>query len=184
MQSPRSVRSFSAARTDIRRGRIRRRSTLAGIERETPNPHNGIIERDANGDASGTLRESAQDIVRAVDPAAHGRSASRRIVACAADGQWIRHHVVRRGGRRIRRAGCVSRDRQSGSIDRARRCVDRSDERRRRCVDALRRTAAATRSCASTRRRSSSTACSKAKQPRCSNRISTSRIQRRSEDVA
>jgi predicted amidohydrolase YtcJ len=42
--------------------------TLAGIERETRNPHNGIIERDAKGDASGTLRESAQDIVRAVIP--------------------------------------------------------------------------------------------------------------------
>ena len=41
---------------------------LAGIERETPNPPNGIIERDANGDASGTLRESAQDLVRAVIP--------------------------------------------------------------------------------------------------------------------
>jgi predicted amidohydrolase YtcJ len=42
--------------------------TLAGIERETPNPHNGIIERNAKGEASGTLRESAQDIVRAVIP--------------------------------------------------------------------------------------------------------------------
>jgi predicted amidohydrolase YtcJ len=41
---------------------------LAGIERETPNPPNGIIERDANGDAGGTLRESAQDLVRAVVP--------------------------------------------------------------------------------------------------------------------
>ncbi len=41
---------------------------LAGIERETPNPHNGIIERNADGDASGTLRESAQDIVRAIIP--------------------------------------------------------------------------------------------------------------------
>jgi predicted amidohydrolase YtcJ len=42
--------------------------TLAGIERETPNPHNGIIERNAKGEATGTLRESAQDIVRAVIP--------------------------------------------------------------------------------------------------------------------
>ncbi len=40
----------------------------AGIERETPNPPNGIIERDANGEASGVLRESAQEIVRAVIP--------------------------------------------------------------------------------------------------------------------
>ncbi len=42
--------------------------TLAGIERETPNPPNGIIERDAKGEASGTLRESAQEIVRAAVP--------------------------------------------------------------------------------------------------------------------
>jgi hypothetical protein len=42
--------------------------TLAGIERETANPPNGIIERDPNGVASGTLRESAQDVVRAVIP--------------------------------------------------------------------------------------------------------------------
>jgi predicted amidohydrolase YtcJ len=40
----------------------------AGIERETPNPPNGIIERDANGEASGVLRESAQDIVRSIIP--------------------------------------------------------------------------------------------------------------------
>ncbi len=42
--------------------------TLAGIERETPNPPYGIIERDEKGEASGVLRESAQDIVRAVVP--------------------------------------------------------------------------------------------------------------------
>ncbi len=42
--------------------------SLAGIENETPNPPNGIIERDANGAASGTLRESAQEIVRAIVP--------------------------------------------------------------------------------------------------------------------
>lgn len=42
--------------------------TAAGIERETPNPKNGIIERDAKGEASGVLRETAQDIVRAVIP--------------------------------------------------------------------------------------------------------------------
>jgi predicted amidohydrolase YtcJ len=41
---------------------------LAGIERETPNPPRGIIERDQSGEASGVLRESAQDIVRAVVP--------------------------------------------------------------------------------------------------------------------
>lgn len=41
----------------------------AGIDRATPDPHNGIIERDAStGEATGTLRESAQDLVRAVVP--------------------------------------------------------------------------------------------------------------------
>ena len=42
---------------------------LAGIDRNTPNPPNGIIERDAaTGEATGTLRESAQDLVRAAAP--------------------------------------------------------------------------------------------------------------------
>ncbi len=41
---------------------------LAGIERETPNPSHGVIERDAQGEATGTLRESAQDLVRAIIP--------------------------------------------------------------------------------------------------------------------
>jgi predicted amidohydrolase YtcJ len=42
--------------------------SLAGIVRATPNPPKGIIERDANGDPSGTLRESAQGLVRNVVP--------------------------------------------------------------------------------------------------------------------
>jgi len=58
----------------------------AGIERETPNPPHGIIERDANGEASGVLRESAQDIVRAVIPpesAAAREEGLRRALALA-----------------------------------------------------------------------------------------------------
>jgi predicted amidohydrolase YtcJ len=42
--------------------------SLAGVDRATPNPPKGVIERDANGDPSGTLRETAQDLVRAVVP--------------------------------------------------------------------------------------------------------------------
>ena len=42
--------------------------TMAGIARDTPNPHNGVIERDATSEASGTLRESAQELVRAAVP--------------------------------------------------------------------------------------------------------------------
>lgn len=36
---------------------------IAGITRDTPNPVNGVIVRDAQGNAVGTLRESAQDLV-------------------------------------------------------------------------------------------------------------------------
>ena len=41
---------------------------LAGIGAETPNPPHGIIERDADGEPSGTVRESAQGLVEAVVP--------------------------------------------------------------------------------------------------------------------
>jgi predicted amidohydrolase YtcJ len=36
---------------------------LAGITRDTADPHNGVIERDAAGEPSGTLRETAQELV-------------------------------------------------------------------------------------------------------------------------
>ena len=42
--------------------------TLAGIESETPNPSLGIIERDADGEPSGTLRETAQNLVELILP--------------------------------------------------------------------------------------------------------------------
>ena len=42
--------------------------TLAGIERETPDPPLGIIERSAGGEPSGTLRETAQNLVEAILP--------------------------------------------------------------------------------------------------------------------
>jgi predicted amidohydrolase YtcJ len=41
---------------------------LAGISRSTANPPKGVIERDANGEPSGTLRETAKDLVRAMIP--------------------------------------------------------------------------------------------------------------------
>ncbi|HSG90323.1 MAG TPA: amidohydrolase [Pseudomonadales bacterium] len=40
----------------------------AGISADTPDPRNGVIERDAAGEPSGTLRESAQALVEAVVP--------------------------------------------------------------------------------------------------------------------
>ena len=41
---------------------------LAGITADTPDPALGVIERDADGSPSGTLRETAQEMVRAVLP--------------------------------------------------------------------------------------------------------------------
>jgi len=41
----------------------------AGITAATPDPDLGLIERDADGSPSGTLRETAQELVRAVIPA-------------------------------------------------------------------------------------------------------------------
>lgn len=41
---------------------------LAGISAETPDPELGVIEREADGHPSGTLRETAQEIVRQVMP--------------------------------------------------------------------------------------------------------------------
>ena len=42
---------------------------LAGIDRDTPNPEGGIIERDANGEPTGVLRESASHMVGGLVPA-------------------------------------------------------------------------------------------------------------------
>lgn len=42
---------------------------LAGITRDTPDPQNGIIERDASGEPTGVLRESAAGLVRRLVPA-------------------------------------------------------------------------------------------------------------------
>ena len=41
---------------------------LAGITEETPDPPLGVIERDPDGSPSGTLREEAQDMLRAAMP--------------------------------------------------------------------------------------------------------------------
>ncbi|MEN7536732.1 amidohydrolase [Aurantiacibacter flavus] len=49
---------------------------MAGIDRDTPDPEGGIIERDANGDPTGVLRESASQLVaRLVPPATREQSA-------------------------------------------------------------------------------------------------------------
>ena len=43
---------------------------LAGIDRNTPDPPNGIIDRDAAGEPTGLLRESAERLVQEIMPAA------------------------------------------------------------------------------------------------------------------
>ena len=43
---------------------------LAGVTRDTPNPPNGIIDRDANGEPTGLLREAAEALVYSVMPPA------------------------------------------------------------------------------------------------------------------
>jgi predicted amidohydrolase YtcJ len=43
---------------------------LAAIDRNTPNPLNGVIDRDADGEPTGLLRETAEGLVHAVMPPA------------------------------------------------------------------------------------------------------------------
>lgn len=93
--------------------------TIAGITRDTPNPVNGVIVRDAKGNAVGTLRESAQELVerhipphtraemregleRAVQRAAqlgitswHEASASEEILRAYADADSLGRLTVR-----------------------------------------------------------------------------------------
>ncbi len=60
---------------------------LAGVTRETANPPGGRIERDAAGEPSGTLRETAQRLVQVVIPRqdeAERRSGLRRALAMTA----------------------------------------------------------------------------------------------------
>lgn len=57
----------------------RRALELAGIDRHTPNPEGGEIVKDASGEPTGLLRETAQGLVsRAMARADSGRSAAER----------------------------------------------------------------------------------------------------------
>lgn len=67
---------------------------LAGVDRDTPNPPAGVIERDpVTGEAMGTLRESAAELVY-------------RHVPAAADAQLL--EGARRAVKRLHRAGVTS----------------------------------------------------------------------------
>ena len=58
---------------------------LAGIHRDTPDPPGGTIDRDANGDATGVLKESAMALVMKHIPPPGGESMREAIRRMAAD---------------------------------------------------------------------------------------------------
>ena len=76
---------------------------LAGITAETPNPLDGVIERDATGRPSGTLRETAQNLVHAYAPAMPRRRCVNRRRASHSDGTSIRNYLCHRCGNYHRR---------------------------------------------------------------------------------
>jgi predicted amidohydrolase YtcJ len=67
---------------------------LAGITRDTPNPSNGSIVRDPkSGDATGALKESAQDLVAKVIPKP---SRAEKLLALHAGMKWANEHGITR----------------------------------------------------------------------------------------
>jgi predicted amidohydrolase YtcJ len=67
---------------------------LAGISRETPNPPNGIIVRDpSTGEATGALKESAQDLVTKVIPKP---TRAEMLLALRAGMKWTNEHGITR----------------------------------------------------------------------------------------
>ncbi len=67
---------------------------LAGITRDTPNPSNGSIVRDPKtGEATGALKESAQDLVAKVIPKP---SRAERLLALHAGMKWANEHGITR----------------------------------------------------------------------------------------
>jgi len=67
---------------------------LAGITRETPNPPNGIIVRDPQtGEATGALKESAQNLVAKVIPKP---TRADKLLALRAGMKWANQHGITR----------------------------------------------------------------------------------------
>jgi len=67
---------------------------LAGITRETPNPPNGFIVRDAQtGDATGALKEAAQDLVAKVIPKP---ARADKLLALRGGMKWANEHGITR----------------------------------------------------------------------------------------
>jgi predicted amidohydrolase YtcJ len=68
--------------------------SIAGIIRETPNPQNGIIVRDPQtGEATGVLKEAAQDLVSKVVPEA---TRAEKLKALGAGMKWANEHGITR----------------------------------------------------------------------------------------
>jgi predicted amidohydrolase YtcJ len=58
--------------------------TLAGVDARTPDPPDGRVERDADGNPTGTLHEGAMDLVgRLVPPTTHGEQVAALLAAQA-----------------------------------------------------------------------------------------------------
>jgi hypothetical protein len=105
-------------------------AALAGpASAPTPtDPPLGVIERDAAGEPTGTLRESAQELVRALLPPVR-RGAHRRRAPRARHGQPVWHHLA---GRRIGgggRAACLEDARSRRTADGAGRREHRHGRR-------------------------------------------------------
>ena len=62
---------------------------MAGITRETPDPPNGKIMRDAHGEATGALQESADDLVRQIRSQAYAEERLAALRAGHARGQQV-----------------------------------------------------------------------------------------------
>ena len=74
---------------------------IAGITRKTPNPENGIIERDNSGEPTGILRESAADLVKTHIPKPTAQAARAALEWALSNMLYFRHHLVHRGGGRL-----------------------------------------------------------------------------------
>lgn len=58
---------------------------LAGIDRNTPDPEGGLIDRDEHGEPTGVLRESAQTLVRQIMPPPTVEQAKAALLAAGAE---------------------------------------------------------------------------------------------------
>jgi predicted amidohydrolase YtcJ len=68
--------------------------SVAGITRDTPNPQNGVIVRDPQtGEATGVLKEAAQDLVSKVVP---GATRAEKLLALRAGMKWANQHGITR----------------------------------------------------------------------------------------